>query len=102
MADKMATADVYTVMVNLTQSFLNQISSKFHIWIASIKLSFKLEYGFCPMNDYQDDQQNGHRLSVCSAGHPTLVIYYLIASIFRIWITFIKLSPKFEYMGFVR
>ena len=32
----------------------NQISSKFHIWIASIKLSFKFEYRFCPTNDNQD------------------------------------------------
>ena len=28
--------------------------SKCHIWIASIKLSFKVDYGFCLMNDVQD------------------------------------------------
>ena len=40
------------------------ISSKFHIWIASIKLSFKFEYGFCPTKDNQDGRQNGQHLSV--------------------------------------
>ena len=30
------------------------ISSKFQIWIASIKLSFKFENGFCLMNDNQN------------------------------------------------
>ena len=70
----------------------DQISSKFHIWVASINLWFKFEYGFCPTNDNQDGQQNGHCLSVCSCGHSTLVIYYLIASKFHIWITFIKLA----------
>ena len=44
-----------------------------------------------------NDSQDGHRLPVRTRGHPTLVIYYLIASKFHIWITFIKLSPKFEY-----
>ena len=42
----------------------NQISSKFHTWIASIKLWFKFEYGFFLTNHTQDGQQNGHRLSV--------------------------------------
>ena len=74
----------------------NQISSKFHIWVASIKLSFKFKYGFCPMNNNQDGLQNGCRLSVCSCGHSTLVIYYPIASKFHIWITLIKLLPNFE------
>ena len=73
------------------------ISSKFHIWIASVKLSFKSEYGFCPTNDKQYGRQNGHRLSVCTCGHSPVVIYYQMASKFHIWITFIKLSPKFEY-----
>ena len=30
------------------------ISSKFQIWMAVIKLSFKFEYRFCPMKDNQD------------------------------------------------
>ena len=42
----------------------DRISSKFHFWMASIKISFKFEYGFNPMNDNQDGQQNGRRLSV--------------------------------------
>ena len=32
----------------------NLIYSKFHIWIASINLSFKFEYGFCLPPDNQD------------------------------------------------
>ena len=42
----------------------NRISSKFHIWIASINLSFKFEYGFCPTSDNQDGRQNDRRLSM--------------------------------------
>ena len=42
----------------------NRISSKFHIWNASINLSFKFEYGFCPTHDSQDGRQNGRRLSI--------------------------------------
>ena len=49
------------IVVTLT---FNQISSKFHIWMATIKLSFRYENGFCPMDDNQDGRQNGHRLSV--------------------------------------
>ena len=36
------------------------ISSKFYIWTTFIKLLFMSEYGFCPMNDYQDICQNGY------------------------------------------
>ena len=75
----------------------NRISFKFRIWIASIELLFKLEYGFCPTNDNQGGRQNGHRLQVCFCGHSTLVIYYLIASKFHTLIIFINLSPKYEY-----
>ena len=48
------------------------------------------------MNNNQDGQHNGRRLSVYTCRQSTLVIYFLIASKFHIWITFIKLSPKFE------
>ena len=41
-----------------------RISSKFHTWIAFIKLWFRFEYGFCLINDNQDGRQNGRRLSV--------------------------------------
>ena len=61
----------------------NLISSKFHIWIASIKPSFRFEYGFCLTNDKQDGRQNDRHLSVCTCGHSTLVIYYPIASKFH-------------------
>ena len=65
----------------------------YHIWIVSITLRFKFRYKLCPTND----GLNGRCLPVCTPGHPTLVIYYPIASKFHIQITFIKLSPKFEY-----
>ena len=42
----------------------NRIFSKFHIWIASINLLFKFEYGFCLTSDNQDGKQNGHQLSI--------------------------------------
>ena len=80
-----------------TTSFFYQSFSKFHIWIASIKLSLKFEYEFCPMKVNRDGQRNGRHLLVCTYRHSTLVIYYLIAAKFHIYITFINLSPKFEY-----
>ena len=83
--------------VVVTLSHFNGISSKFHIWIASIKLSFKFEYRFFLMNDKQDGRQNGCRLSVCTCGHSTLVTYYRIASKFHIWTTFNKLLFMSEY-----
>ena len=43
----------------------NRISSKFHIWFASIKPLFRFEYKFCPTEDYLNGQQNGCHLSVC-------------------------------------
>ena len=72
----------------------NQIFSKFHVWIASIKLLFKFEYRLCLMNN----KQNGRRLSV-SAVVVTLtgVIFNQISSKFHICIASIKLSFKFKY-----
>ena len=63
----------------------NQISSKFHIWIASINLSFKFEYGFCPASDNQGGRQNGRHLSI-SAVVVTLTqsFFYRISSKFHI------------------
>ena len=78
--------------VVVTLVIFYQISSKFHVWIASIKLLFKFEYKFSQTNDNQDDWQNGRRLSNCFCGQSTLIIYYLITSKFYTWITFIKLS----------
>ena len=77
--------------------FFNQSFSTFHIWIASIKLSLKFEYEFCPTKVNQGGQRNGRHLLVCTYRHSTLVIYYPIAAKFHIYITFINLSPKFEY-----
>ena len=51
-------------VVTLTQSFLIQFTSKFHTWIASINLTFKFEYWFCPTSDNQDGRQNGRHLSI--------------------------------------
>ena len=42
----------------------NWISSKFHILIAFINLSFKFEYGFSPTAGNKDGQQNGRHLSI--------------------------------------
>ena len=82
-----------------TTSFFYQSFSKFHIWIASIKLLLKFEYELCPTKVNQDGQRNGRHLLVCTYRHSTLVIYNPIAAKFHIYIyiTFIKLSPKFEY-----
>ena len=66
MADKMYAAYLHGVVVTLTAVIFNAISFKFHIWIAYITILFKFEYGFCIMNDNQDGQQNGRRLSVCT------------------------------------
>ena len=80
-----------------TTSFFYQSFSKFHIWIAPIKLSLKFEYEFFPTKVNQDGQRNGRHLLVCTYRDSTLVIYYPIAAKFHIYITFINLSPKFEY-----
>ena len=69
-----------------------RISSKFHVWIASIKLLFNFEYKFSLTKDNQDGRQNGRSLSICFCGQSTLIVYYPITSKFHIWITFIKLS----------
>ena len=78
----------------------NLISSKFHIWFASIKPWFKFEYEFCLTNDNQDGRQNSCRLSVwivCCCGHSNLVIFNRISSKFHIWFASIKPWFKFEY-----
>ena len=92
MAKKMANAYQCPLLHFFYQSF-----SKFHIWFASIKHSLKFEYEFCPTQVNQDGQRNGRPLLVCTYRHSTLVIYYPIAAKFHIYITFINLSPKFEY-----
>ena len=55
----------------------NWISSKFHIWIASINLWFKFEYGFCPTSNIQDGRQNGRHISI-STVVVTLIQSFLI------------------------
>ena len=55
----------------------NQISSKFHIWIASINLSFRFEYRFCLTSNNQDGRQNGRHISL-SAVVVTLTQSFLI------------------------
>ena len=62
MADKMDAAYLYLLSWSLYLSRFNCISSKFHIWMAFIKLSLKFEYRFCQTNDSQDGRQNGRRL----------------------------------------
>ena len=91
MADKVAAAYQCPLLWSLLVIFY-LISSKFHLWIASIKLLFKFEYKLSPINDNQDGRQHGRHLSICFCGQSTLIIYYPIASKFHILITFIKLS----------
>ena len=78
------------------------ISFEFHIWIASINLSFKFKYGFCLTSDNQDGRQNGSHLSKSSVV-VTLTQSFLI----RFLPNFIyELLPSTlhssSYMGFVR
>ena len=54
MADKMAAAFLCPLSWSLYLSHFNGISSKFHIWVSSIKLSFKVEFRICPTNDILD------------------------------------------------
>ena len=58
-------------------AIFNRISSKFHIWIASLNLLFKFEYRFCLTSDNQDGRQNGCQLSI-SAVMVTLAQSFLI------------------------
>ena len=61
-----------------SNSFIfNRISSKFHIWIDSINLSFKFEYWFYLTSDNKDGRQNGRHLSI-SAVVVTLTQSFLI------------------------
>ena len=64
--------------------------------MASINLSFEFKYRFCRTNN---NQKMADKMATAFpfALVDTLVIYYLIASKFHIWITFIKLSHKLEY-----
>ena len=72
--------------------FFYQSFSKFHIWIASIKLSLKFEYVFCLTKVNQDGQRNGCHLLVCTYRHSTLVIYYPIAAKFHKYILLLSIS----------
>ena len=100
MANKMATTYQCPLSWPLLLSHFYLISYKFHIWMASIELSFKFEYRFCPTNDNHEGQQNGRHLSV-SAGVVTLTHFNRISSKFLIWTAFIKLWFMSEY-GFCR
>ena len=68
MTDKIAAAYQFASIrccVHSNLVIMNQISTTFHTWFASIKPWFRFEYGFCPTNDEQDGLQDGRRLSVC-------------------------------------
>ena len=59
--DKMAAAYLFASIPCCGHSNLvifNRISSKFHIWFASIKPWFNFKYEFCLTNDNQDGRQN--------------------------------------------
>ena len=83
MADKMAATYQNLLSWSLSVIFY-WISSKFHVWIALIKLVFKFEYKCSPRNNIQDGRQNGRHLSICFCGQSTLIIYYPITAKFHI------------------
>ena len=81
----------------------NQISSKFHIWIASIKLCSSSNMGFfhrkiIKMADKMAAAYQFKSIGCC--GHSNLVILNRISSKFHIWFAFIKPWLKFEYEFF--
>ena len=68
MADKMAAAYQFVSIRCCGHSNLvsfNRISSKFHIWFASVKPWSKFDYEFCQTIFNQDGWQKGRGLSVC-------------------------------------
>ena len=97
-----ACPSVYPLSCSILVIF-NGISTKFHIWMASIKLSFKFEYGFCLTNDNQDDRHNGSHLSVFSVVVTIIILIFNRSSPkFHIWIASIKLARSSSNMGFAR
>ena len=103
MADKMAVAYQFASIRCFGHSNIvicNLISSKFHIWFASIKPWFKFEYEFCPkritkMADIMAPTYQFASIGCC--GHSNLVIFNRISSKFHIWFASIKPWFKFEY-----
>ena len=77
-----------------TTSLFYQNSFKFHVWIASIKLSLKFNYEFCWTKVNQDGRWSGRHILVCAYRHSTLVIYYLITAKFHIYISITKMAAK--------
>ena len=102
MADKMAATYQYHCSGHSNSVIFNRISSKFHIWIASINLLFKCEYRFCSTFDNQDGRQNGRNISI-SAVVVTLtqpfLIRFLPNFIFELLLSTSRSSLK---KGFVR
>ena len=119
MAEKMSAAYQFCCCCHSNLVIFDQIDFNLHICIACIKRWFKFEYGFCPTTITKMADKNGRCLSICFCGQylnyflpdcfqisymdyfyqtfTHLIIYYLIASKFHIWITFFKLSPKLEH-----
>ena len=78
----------------------NRISSKFHIWIASIKFWFKFRYGFfpTPIIKIADKMDAAYQFTfICCCGLSNLVIFNRISYKLHIWILSIKPWFKFEY-----
>ena len=86
-SDKMAAAYQFCCCVVI----FNQISFKLNIWIASIKLQFKLEY---PMNDNQDGRQNGGHLSVLQTTFNFAYFNAFCALKYALWIAIAKLCTE--------
>ena len=83
----------------------NRISSKFHIWFASNKSWFNLEYEFCRTNYNQDGYQMAAAYqftSVQCCGHSNLVIISLIFFPIFIYELLLSNSGSSLNMSFVR
>ena len=55
---------LYNTAIVVTLTVISNRIFSFYIWIISINLSFKFEYGFCLTSNNQDGRQNGRRLSM--------------------------------------
>ena len=103
MANKMAATYQFASIHCCSLSNLvifNRISSKFNIWIASIKPWLKIEYEFCLTNDNQDGDKMAAAYQFASIRcccHSNLVIFKRISSKFHIWFASIKPWFKFEH-----
>ena len=93
MADKMAAANQFASVCCCGHSNLvifNRISSKLHLWFASIQPWFKFEYEFFFRQTITKMATGYQFASVYCCGHSNLVIFNRISSKFLIWFASFK------------